>query len=112
MKYITDTILTPADLEQLSVTRPSDKDYLPYTLWRNQLRATAMSISERAFKALEDTERNLFNDRKISRASNVTSMYERLMAIKQKQAENAPSKEKSNTLDHFLLKKHSNNKFH
>ena len=106
MKYITDTILTPVDVEQLSAPRPSEIDYLRYALWRNQLRAIANSISERAFKALEEVEQDIFNDKKKSRASNVTSIYERLMAIKQKQTESFPKyNECSNTLDQFLLKK-------
>ena len=108
MKYITESIITTADIEQLSIRRPSEKEYLAYSRWRNQLRSIANSISERAFKTLDDTEQTIFSDKRISRSSNVTSIYERLMAIKQRQPEISVNREKNKTLDQFLLKKPDN----
>lgn len=90
MKFVMETVLTTDDRVQLREKCPPEDQPLQYTIWRNQLRSKAHSISERAFKTLEEMELNVFGEKKTSRASNITSLYDRLIAVKQKQEEAQP----------------------
>ena len=83
MKFVMETVLPTDDRVQLREKCPPEDQPLPYTIWRNQLRFKAHSISERAFKTLEEMELNVFGEKKTSRASNITSLYDRLIAVKQ-----------------------------
>ena len=101
MKFIADKVLTADDREHLRGIRPTEDQPLQYTLWRNNLRSRANEISERAFRALEDIEVNMLGVKGFSRASNVTSLYDRLTAVKQKQ-EDAQTKVASASIEKYF----------
>lgn len=103
MKFVLEKIVTPEDLEQLQIKRPDDHNSLSYHVWRNQLRSHVHAVSERAFKAIEELEQTTFGEKKTSRASNVTSLYDRLTAVKQRKPD-IPINSVRATMDQFLLK--------
>ena len=103
MKFMFERIVTPEDLEQLQIKRPDDHNSLSYHVWRNQLRSHVHAVSERAFKAIEELEQTTFGEKKTSRASNVTSLYDRLTAVKQRKPD-IPINSVRATMDQFLLK--------
>ena len=65
------------------------------------MRSRANEISERAFRAMEDIEVNMLGVKGFSRASNVTSLYDRLTAVKQKQ-EDAQTKVASASIEKYF----------
>ena len=103
MKFVLEKIVTPEDLEQLQIKRPDDHNSLSYHVWRNQLRSHVHAVSERAFKAIEELEQTTFGEKKTSRASNVTSLYDRLTAVKQRKPD-IPINSVRATMDQFLKK--------
>ena len=84
MRFIAEKVLTADDREYLRGIRPTEEQPLQYTLRRNNLRSRTNEISERAFRVLEDMEVSVLGVKGTSRASNVTSLYDRLTLVKQK----------------------------